>query len=205
MELIRPGSVLDVGCGRGWWARTFQEAGCTVVGVDGDYVMHPVIKTFVKVDLSEPKGMNFGEFDLAVSLEVAEHLPEEAADDFVGMLCRHANAVLFSAAIPYQPGAGHINCQWPSYWGDLFKSRGFEVSGALRGEFWNNSEVECWYAQNMLLAWSADLVETSEMFRFSTLDRTPRSIVHPQFWTDLRTTTPGESAEVIESDTQGVG
>src|SRR5579862_3100091 len=55
-------------------------------------------------------------FDLAMSFEVAEHLPPDAAKGFVDSLTRLAPLVLFSAAIPFQGGVGHINEQWPEYW-----------------------------------------------------------------------------------------
>jgi 2-polyprenyl-3-methyl-5-hydroxy-6-metoxy-1,4-benzoquinol methylase len=56
------------------------------------------------------------EFDLVVSLEVAEHLPASAADQFVNTLVKHGKKILFSAAIPGQGGQDHLNEQWPDYW-----------------------------------------------------------------------------------------
>ena len=38
-ELVRPGSVLDVGCGAGTWLSQWSSAGVPdVLGIDGDYV-----------------------------------------------------------------------------------------------------------------------------------------------------------------------
>jgi 2-polyprenyl-3-methyl-5-hydroxy-6-metoxy-1,4-benzoquinol methylase len=42
------------------------------------------------------------EFDLAISLEVAEHLSQESAENFVKTLISCADYIIFSAAIPQQ-------------------------------------------------------------------------------------------------------
>lgn len=145
------GSVIDVGCGEGWWGITFEQHGFTAKGCDGPWVEQPVISDFTVRNL-ETDSLNMGTADVAVCLEVAEHLTEERAKVLIGELCEAADFVLFSAAIPGQTGAGHINCQWQSYWGDLFEAQGFGLNDGIRWNLWNNSEVEPWYRQNMFVA-----------------------------------------------------
>lgn len=144
------GGVIDVGCGEGWWGKAFEELGWTATGLD-----HPdtpcQLERFVRHDLRYPMPDGLGRYDLAVSLEVAEHLPAERADAFVAKLCDLAPVVLFSAAIPGQGGTGHVNEQWPDYWAERFRANGFGVSGALRFRIWNDERVENWYRQNLLL------------------------------------------------------
>jgi SAM-dependent methyltransferase len=139
--------VVDVGCGEGWWAQAFAVAGCHVLGIDGDYVTASAIgDQFVAHDLTTslaPLGITGA--DLAVSLEVAEHLPASRGSSFVDDLCTLAGAVLFSAAIPGQGGAGHVNERWPDYWVQEFEARDYTVSGALRWKIWKDSRVENWY------------------------------------------------------------
>lgn len=147
-----PATVIDVGCGEGWWAHEFATYDCDVVGVDGEYVMSsPLGDRFIAADLARPLP-EMGVFDLAVSLEVAEHLPANRAAGFVADLCNLAPVVLFSAAVPGQGGTGHLNEQWPGYWVDLFNGHGYEVSGALRWQMWDNDRVENWYRANCLVA-----------------------------------------------------
>jgi SAM-dependent methyltransferase len=104
LELTSAASVVDVGCGSGSWMRALGELGVTDVwGVDGSYAPADVgtYGTFVAHDLRRPLRLS-RRFDLAICLEVAEHLPAERATGLVADLVEAAPAVLFSAAIPGQ-------------------------------------------------------------------------------------------------------
>ncbi|MCT7950537.1 class I SAM-dependent methyltransferase [Ancylothrix sp. C2] len=153
LEYIQPQSVADVGCGVGTWLSVFKELGVKdCLGMDGEYVDMTMLKIspseFLARDLKKPLEIN-RKFDLAVSLEVAEHLPENCAENFVYSLTELAEVVLFSAAIPFQGGDGHINEQWQDYWVTLFEKKGYVVVDCLRDKIWNNEKVKAWYAQNL--------------------------------------------------------
>ena len=106
----------------------------------------------LSVALSGTRPLALGRsFDLAVALEIAEHLPDSAAECFVESLTGLAPAVLFSAAIPGQGGTGHLNERWPEYWSRLFAAAGFDPIDALRPRIWHDERVEVWYAQNTFL------------------------------------------------------
>lgn len=153
--LVKPQSVIDVGCGEGHWAVRFQDYGCSVLGVDGAYVSSsPLGENFIARDISQPFSLSVTA-DLVVCLEVAEHLPEKRAAGFISDLVKLGPTILFSAAIPRQSGAGHINCQWPSYWKSLFADHGYEMSGSIRDRFWDDDKIEPWYRQNLMLVTSA--------------------------------------------------
>lgn len=141
MRLLAPASVIDLGCGMGTWLRAFADAGVdTILRIDGDHVTpaHMQIEPgrFVARDLTRPLDLPQDvpqRFDLAVCLEVAEHLPSKRAAGFVATLTAVAGAVLFSAAVPHQGGTGHVNEQWPEYWAQLFAARGFRTSTVSAG------------------------------------------------------------------------
>jgi SAM-dependent methyltransferase len=154
-DLVRPRSVVDIGCGTGSWLAAFQQVGVgDVLGIDGDYVSRSELlipqEQFLPVDLTRPFRVP-RPFDLAVSLEVAEHLPESAAAAFIASLADAAPAVLFSAAVPFQGGWNHVNEQWPDYWAEHFAVHGLLPLDCLRATFWTDSRVRWWYAQNMVL------------------------------------------------------
>ena len=115
-EFIQPKSVIDVGCGVGTWLSVFQAHGVEDVwGIDGDYIDKNVLEIpeekFLTFDLKNPFKLS-RQFDLVVSLEVGEHLPQECAETFVESLTQLAPVILFSAAIPFQGGTDHVNEQW---------------------------------------------------------------------------------------------
>jgi hypothetical protein len=83
-----------------------------------------------------------GVFDLAISVEVVEHLPSDAADRLVQSIAQSANAVVFGAAFIGQPGLGHINTRPHSYWAHKFVSNGYLLFDIFRPEFWSDNRVE---------------------------------------------------------------
>src|ERR1051326_3058645 len=87
----------------------------------------------------------------AISLEVAEHLPEASAQGFVASLTRLAPVVLFSAAVPLQGGAEHVNEQWQEYWRSKFSELDYVACDAIRPVIWGNEDVFTYYQQNILV------------------------------------------------------
>jgi len=85
-----------------------------ILGVDGEWVPAKLLQIpracFLAHDLMKPIEIN-RRFDLAVSLEVAEHLDRDSARRFIQTLVKLSSVVLFSAAIPYQGGTHHVNEQ----------------------------------------------------------------------------------------------
>jgi SAM-dependent methyltransferase len=155
VDWVAPASVIDLGCGMGEWLSVFEKAGVREVrGVDGHHIPHQQIAIpadrFTTHDLTTPYSAG-RRYDLAICLEVAEHLPPESGACLVRSLVDLAPVVLFSAAIPNQPGEHHVNCQWPAYWADLFAEHGHLVIDTLRFELWNDSRIDWWYRQNIMI------------------------------------------------------
>jgi SAM-dependent methyltransferase len=184
MQLIAPRRVIDIGCGDGSWLSVFAQSGVEVQGVDGDYVSRELLlippERFIAADLTQP--LRFDQrFDLAVSLEVAEHLPAEAAATFITSLTRLAPVVLFSAAVPLQGGNNHLNEQWPEYWALQFRRCGFVPADCLRLRFWDDDQVAWYYAQNMMFFAEPDyLASHPRLTEGFACRETPHALIHPQ-------------------------
>jgi len=90
-----------------WLSIWLQHGAKDVQGIDGPYVdlerLHIPKSQFLARDLAQPLALG-RQFDLVESLEVAEHIPEQAAEQFVDSLVQHGRLILFSAATPGQGG-----------------------------------------------------------------------------------------------------
>lgn len=155
IKLCNPQSVVDVGCGPGTWLAEFERNGVSdCLGYDGPWVREEALEIpkerFVRKDLA--CGVKSDRtFDLALSLEVAEHLPESSAGIFVESLCALAPVVVFSAAIPQQGGTHHVNEQWQDYWAEKFLQRGYSPYDLLRPLIWSEAGVGAHYPQNTIV------------------------------------------------------
>jgi SAM-dependent methyltransferase len=180
-------SVLDIGCGIGTYLAAAQEMGMEIAGVEGPWCevdKLDVDKKFVTItDLEQPIELG-RKFDLAISLEVGEHLSDSAAPYLVKALCSHSNYVVFSAAIPYQGGMHHINEQFLGYWAVKFGAEGFVPIDLLRGAVWHDQNVHIWLRQNMVLFVRAEVLESNAKLKAESLIVRPLDIVHPQVFLD---------------------
>jgi len=191
LQCINPRSVIDVGCGTGTWLSVFLELGIAdMLGVDGDYVTKELLEIpadrFLTFDLRTPFRLD-RQFDLVVSLEVAEHLPPECADIFVDTLIRLGPVILFSAAIPLQGGTHHLNEQWPDYWAALFGRRGYILVDVLRTRVWQNPDSDFWYVQNILIFVRRTSLRDYPVLRkeFEYAGEIPLSVVHPRMHLEM--------------------
>ena len=189
MEAVTCRSVIDIGCGVGTWLSVFLENGVTdIQGIDGPYVDVETLliprDRFVKADLAEALPRLERTFDVALCLEVAEHLPASSSKKLVQALTSYSPIVVFSASVPFQEGTGHINEQWLEYWIQCFSQSGYVPIDYLRPKIWHNPAVEWWYAQNTIF-----YVDERALAKYPQLQAaqnigwggTPFSLIHPKF------------------------
>ena len=193
LELVQPSSVIDVGCGTGEFLAAFIQYGIEdILGIDGSYVERDLLAVprhcFAPFDLSQPFTID-RDYDLAVCLEVAEHLLPRSAADFTASLTRLAPVILFSAAIPYQGGNGHLNEQWPGYWADLFKRYGYLPVDALRRHLWHDHEIPFWYRQNILIFCTGEALAANEALAqaYQATNPDALALVHPEWYLECNT------------------
>ena len=161
-------SVVDFGCGRGTWLKAALEIGATTVhGYDGPWNEGKLIDDtipFSSKDLSNLK-IDIKKFDLAISLEVAEHLPEHASDQFIDAITSSSDLVMFGSAFTRQIGTYHINEQHPSYWANKFIERGFYPVDLFRKDVWFDDNIEPCYRQNTFLYVKENNTELAKVFK----------------------------------------
>lgn len=188
---IQPKSVVDVGCGIGTFLKVFSDNGIDdILGVDGEWTDKGLLAKYIDlnnykvVDLEQNLVLN-RRFDLAISLEVAEHLKENSADIMVKNLANLSDVIVFSAAFPGQGGQNHVNEQWPTYWQRKFNKHGYKLYDLLRPIFWENGQIPAWYRQNIFLYIKTNTKEEIILRKFLDIPvNSMINIVHPEYFND---------------------
>jgi len=155
-EIYKPKTLVEFGCGPGHLSRELAKLGVQVTAVDAfsrpDFSGLSV--EFYPLDLNDPTAITNlftnKHFDLAVSLEVAEHLQPEVSPTLINWLTQLAPVVIFAAAVPAQGGHGHINLRPRDYWHNLFTQHNFIVADRIREQLRNIPSVAPWYRYNIL-------------------------------------------------------
>jgi SAM-dependent methyltransferase len=154
---FQPGSVIDVGCGTGALMASLEGLGVTCLGFDRAAAALErcrrrgleVRRLDVELDPFPPERA-----DLVVSTEVAEHLPESAADRFAELLALLAPVAVVTAAPPGTGGKDHVNEQEEDYWVAKFAARDFvdkrDVARRLREE-WRSAGVDETYVRSVMV------------------------------------------------------
>lgn len=175
-------SVADLGCGNAGWLVAARSLGASSVhGYDipeldiADRMIDP--SEFSPCNLGEPAEFE-QEFDLAISTEVAEHIPIEQADQFIANLTHAAPVVLFSAATPYQGGLGHTNENWIEYWHNYFDALGFVCFDFVRDKIWHDPGIPFFYRQNIVVYANKEKAENF-ISRGLSPNPHPKTLIHP--------------------------
>lgn len=162
---IEPTSLIDIGSGQGVWLISISEKFNSVsrtVALDlqphessffDELKQSGTNFEFIEVDFEVSKKLPEENFDIAICLEVLEHLTAGTAVEVAQEIGRKCSFVIFSAAITGQGGTGHINERKFSYWMDLMRKQGFVALDVFRPALEKSREVPGYYKQNMMLFW----------------------------------------------------
>lgn len=155
-EIYQPKTVVEFGCGPGHLSRELAKIGVQVTAVDGysqpDFAELSV--EFHSLNLNDPTAIAHlftnKSFDLALSLEVAEHLEPEVSPTIANWLTKIAPVVIFSAGVPGQEAHGHINLRPRDYWHSLFTQANFIAADRIREKLRLHPSIAHWYRLNIL-------------------------------------------------------
>lgn len=142
---VQPASVIDLGCGAGYWLRAFERHGATrlrgiTFRATADAV-HASVTEATTADLLAglPGERNRGErFDLCLAFEVVYQLPAAAHAAFIETCAALSDTVVFSCRL----AGSRETSGWARplrYWAEIFWHHGFLVDDAFRGrveELW---------------------------------------------------------------------
>ncbi len=158
IQELRPKRVIDVGCGTGALLKTLQDNGCVCRGLEYAQAGLKFCRSrgldVTEFDIGHDKLDPKDSYDVAVSIEVAEHLPERRAENYVDLLCGLAPAIVFTAATPGQGGVHHINEQSNGYWISRFEKRGFHLDSALTKKWrseWERATMDSCFYNNLMV------------------------------------------------------
>lgn len=192
LRLLDARSVCDIGCGVGTWLRVARAHEIDdIAGFEGEWLdpgLLVIDPSLVTLGSLERRLSPSRRYDLAICLEVAEHLSPPRAAGFVSDLCRAADAILFSAAVPGQGGVGHQNEQWPSYWARLFADAGYDAFDIVRPAIWSDSSIPFWYRQNTIV-YARRGSDAHRRLEQVASPAPPLDLVHPDLY--ARKTHPG--------------
>lgn len=131
-------SMIDIGCGSGVFVAEFMKRGIEAFGVDqNEYwyedfqLVHPEFKDSYRLeDFSETELDSV--FDLALCVEVMEHLPDEVVIQWIEKIktkCRYFifTSIPWSESVIWDKYWGHINIKGEAHWIELFHSHGFTL------------------------------------------------------------------------------
>lgn len=184
LKKFEPSSMIDVGCGVGPWSKAAKELGInSVFGIDGKYIDDEMLlidrSNFLAADLNEPIRMN-SKFDIAVCVELAEHLPPQRAKSLIEDLTLLSEVIVFSAAVRFQGGDGHLNEQWPEYWAGIFEEYDYIPYDLFRRKLWA-TQCEPWYSQNLFLFIKKGN-QLGKILRNYSMTGKPLTIIHPEIF-----------------------
>lgn len=161
-------TAVDLGCGSGHFVAALRAAGIRAEGYEYSAQLRRTAArelgvTIHPFDLADPPVMP--QVDLALSIEVAEHLQPLMGDTLVRLLTTSAPTVWFTAARPHQGGAGHVNEQPAEYWISRFKKYGYEFDQSfteqLRPRIGTETVKAPWLAENLLIFRQASPADVS--------------------------------------------
>ena len=126
VDVLRPRTVLDAGCGIGFLVEALRKRGVDARGFDiSEYAISQVpasLRPFCTV--ASVTDQIDGHFDLITCIEVLEHVPPQLTGAALDNLVAHGDRLLFSSTPEAGTEPTHINVRAPSEWVAAFAERG---------------------------------------------------------------------------------
>lgn len=160
VHVFLPNSAVDVGCGSGLLLLALKKRDISCCGLDYSTASLDVCRRrglkVMKFDLERDSLPDGFRADVAISTEVAEHLPESCADHFVDILCHIADNIVITVAEPGSSytGTDHVNEQPNEYWIEKFEAHCFKFERELTYRWrleWKKKNVSPCYIGGLMV------------------------------------------------------
>lgn len=199
---IKINSVIDFGCGTGTWLHECREYDIeNILGIDGNWVDIKSLEInkhyFHNHDLSLTQYIPSKKFDLALCIEVAEHLPPAMGASLIESLINSSDIILFSSAVANQRGTGHLNEQPQEFWAKIFSQYKYDCIDFIRPVIWNDNVVNVIYKQNMLLYVKSELAPVLFPSYLKTSDSYNLNRIHPDLFSIRSISTLNKNPSLI--------
>lgn len=155
-------TVVDLGCGPGFYVKELRAQGLAVDGFDGNPQTEKTSRAVLGDDrpcgvLDFTQEFSLGQtFDCVLCLEVGEHIPADYESIFLDNLTRHAASLLIlSWAVEGQGGDGHVNCRNNDYVIDQLAGRGW-VEVPADSQFLRAAAQIPWFRHTVMVFWHPD-------------------------------------------------
>lgn len=127
VRTINPGTVMDLGCAKGFLVEALRDRGVEAYGIDiSSYAISQVrddLKSFCKVvPVTDPLAESY---DLIICIEVLEHVTEREVRIAIQNISKSTADVLFSSTPNDFDEPTHVNVRPVLYWLELFYEAGF--------------------------------------------------------------------------------
>lgn len=144
-------TVIDFGCGDAFYVAELEKQGFDVLGIEGEKLNNFKTNEILVADLTHP--LTLGMTGNVISLEVIEHIPEQFEQIFLDTITSHCKSkLIFSWALPGQPGEGHVNCKPKEYAISEIEKRGFKFLIVKTAEARMKIEENCdWFRRTLLI------------------------------------------------------
>ncbi len=151
------GSVVDFGCGPGWYVAAFQRNHILAKGYDANPNTKEFSSLFTPGEGRCEQANLAHEFiletpvDLVLSLEMGEHIPQEFESQLIQNMVRNTRKYLIlSWALPGQPGDGHINCQPNEYIIEKITRYGFSENKIIKKYLREQAQLS-WFKETIMV------------------------------------------------------
>jgi cyclopropane fatty-acyl-phospholipid synthase-like methyltransferase len=144
-------SVIDLGCGKGNYAKELNKEGISCECYDGNPKTKEITEGLCsEVNLAEEINFN-KKYDCVISLEVGEHIPKEFESIFLENLIKHSKSmIILSWAVVGQGGRGHVNERNNDYIENYFLEKGWKRNKEKESNLRNKSSLK-WFKNTIMV------------------------------------------------------